>query len=135
MSFLIPFALLAGCSQVQVSKNPQPVVAPPSTPHPEPGTTPARPPPPKGPPAATLYWVLPLDFTDGTPIEEGDNLATNIYQGPASQEVLVALAAPGTTWSAPADTLVPGTTVCWVVRAVVGASLQSEPSNEVCKSF
>lgn len=114
--------VLAGCGRVEISVHQPPMVQPP-------------PPPPHGPPSATLWWAVPQDFAYGDQIEPADNLATNIYQGPAGEEEMVALAVPGITWTADPESLAPGTTVCWVLRAVVGASLQSDPSQEVCKSF
>jgi hypothetical protein len=77
---------------------------------------------------ATVTWIGPTTFTDGSTIPAATAISYNLYQGASGAEVLLPTPFTSTTYSTTITV-----TTCWKVTAVI-AGQESAPSAEACKS-
>lgn len=84
------------------------------------------------PRTASISFVRPTHYVDGTVVAEGTVLTYNVYQGPrgANKPQVATITATTTTIS---TGLQPGET-CWQVTVIANGK-ESAPSNEACKTF
>lgn len=86
------------------------------------------------PPSATLTWVAPTKYTDGTTIPSTVALSYSVYQGlQGAAKTKVAAGVVPLTYSVTTG-LSPNTTVCWEVTTTAGGQ-ESARSVEACKTF
>lgn len=84
------------------------------------------------PPSATLRWVAPTQYEDGTTITAP--ITYSLYQGlKGSPKVLAVSGITGLTYTFSTG-LSPNTIVCWEVTATVGGQ-ESAHTVEACKTF
>lgn len=84
------------------------------------------------PRTATVTFQRPTQYTDGSAISQGTDVAYRVYQGARGTEKQRVAEITGTTATINSG-LQPGET-CWQVSAVANG-VESALSNEGCKSF